>query len=425
MATSDIPVNEWVRRASEADAKGQADEAARLWEQALLTSPDHPAALLNLGLHALLRKDAAKARAYLERAAVVSPRNPVIPLNLSFVWRLAGDGAREIAALDAALAIDPYFFPALLSKGAYLERIGKTRLAARVYKDALTIAPPDADTPGQLRQAVERARAIVADNVKSLEAYLNSRLAPVMDAAGSPGELARFRECRDAMTGAGRIYTQRPTLLHFPQLPAIQYYDNKQFPQLGALEAAAPVIREELINLLKEDSEGFKPYVNHPAGTPLNQWADLNFSPRWSALFLWKDGERIAENCARCPRTAALLEKADMAQTPGYAPTAFFSLLEPRTHIPPHTGVTNTRLVVHLPLIVPEGCRFRVGNDVRDWQQDEAWVFDDTIEHEAWNDSDRTRVILIFDVWNPYMTPAERSLISPLLRGIDSYYRSE
>ena len=91
-------------------------------------------------------------------------------------------------------------------------------------------------------------------------------------------------------------------------------------------------------------------------------------------------------------------------------PTAFFSVLRPRTHLPAHNGVTNSRAIIHLPLIVPEGCRFRVGGETREWRVGEAWAFDDTIEHEAWNDSDEPRVILILDAWNPLLTEAEKAV---------------
>ncbi len=110
-----------------------------------------------------------------------------------------------------------------------------------------------------------------------------------------------------------------------------------------------------------------------------------------------------------------------MLDQPGFGPTAMFSVLEPHTHIPPHSGSANTRLVVHLPLIQPGNCRFRVGNDTRDWKMGEAWVFDDTIEHEAWNDSDQTRVVLIFDVWNPFLTSAERELVSAMMAAKNAY----
>jgi aspartyl/asparaginyl beta-hydroxylase (cupin superfamily) len=98
-----------------------------------------------------------------------------------------------------------------------------------------------------------------------------------------------------------------------------------------------------------------------------------------------------------------------------------FSVLQPRTRIPPHTGIANTRLVMHLPLIVPEACGFRVGAETRQWREGEAWVFDDTIEHEAWNDSDRPRTILICDVWNPRLDAEERETITALMSAMDRF----
>ena len=98
-----------------------------------------------------------------------------------------------------------------------------------------------------------------------------------------------------------------------------------------------------------------------------------------------------------------------------------FSVLQPATRIPPHTGVSNTRLVVHLPLIIPPNCGFRVGNETREWRPGTAWVFDDTIEHEAWNDSDRPRTILIFDIWSPFLSAAERELVSLVTAEADAF----
>jgi aspartyl/asparaginyl beta-hydroxylase (cupin superfamily) len=143
---------------------------------------------------------------------------------------------------------------------------------------------------------------------------------------------------------------------------------------------------------------------------------------RWNVLYLWRDGKRREEQCRRCPRTTALLESIPMLDAPNFGPTVLFSVLEPHTHIPPHSGDTNARLIIHFPLIVPKGCRFRVGNEVREWRVGECWVFDDTIEHEAWNDSDEPRVIVMIDIWNPVLTPAERELVSGLLNGMSAYY---
>lgn len=167
----------------------------------------------------------------------------------------------------------------------------------------------------------------------------------------------------------------------------------------------------ELLSLWDEGDDGFRPYVAFDPTQPVNQWQELNHSPRWSAWFLWKDGVRQEANCARCPATAALLDGLPLLDVPGKAPTVMFSILQPRTRIPPHTGSANARTTIHLPLVVPEGCGFRVGAETREWRVGEAWGFDDTIEHEAWNDSGRPRAILILDTWNPLLTEAERAAV--------------
>jgi len=409
------------QQATAAMAAGRLEEAAALWQRVLESSPDHPAALLHLGQHALYRKEPRKALALLERAATISRDNSVIPLNIAFAHRALGDSAAEMAAIRAALAIDPYYYPALLSKAMLLERLGDKRQAAKVYKDVLVIAPSLEDAPQGLKGPLTHARDVVRENAAALEEFLESRLRDVR-ARHKDEDLSRFEQCKDATTGAKKVYVQQPLLLHVPAVPAIQYYDEKQFPWLKELEAATDDIREEFLKIYEEDRD-IRPYINRPDDVPVNQWLELNRSPKWSVYFLYEDGKRIDEHCARCPKTAAVLEKLPLVDIPNLGPTVNFSLLAPHTRIPPHTGSTNARLITHLPLIVPGKCYFRVGNETREWQVGKAWVFDDTIEHEAWNDSDQLRVILMLDIWNPYLTAAEHDLIRVLLNGMLDYYR--
>jgi aspartyl/asparaginyl beta-hydroxylase (cupin superfamily) len=136
----------------------------------------------------------------------------------------------------------------------------------------------------------------------------------------------------------------------------------------------------------------------------------------------WKAGEPVAENLARCPKTAKALEAWPQCRLEGTGPTAVFSILDAKTRIPPHVGVNNARLIVHLPLIVPPGCGFRVGAETRSWKPGEAFVFDDTIEHEAWNDSDQPRAVLILDTWNPALSEPEREMITELTAGVGDFY---
>jgi aspartyl/asparaginyl beta-hydroxylase (cupin superfamily) len=412
---------ETARRAARA---GFMDEAARAWEQVHQTAPDHPEANAFFGQRSLRQGDPRAAVQWFERAMRAAPRDALIPLGLANAHRMLANQAGEMAAFEAALKADPYCYPALLGKGALLERLGNKRAAARAFADALKITPAEDRLSPDLRALVQRARSAAAENTEALSSFIETKLGDLRKQHDG-AHLDRFDECKDAMTGRKRIYQQQPVMLHFPQLPAIQFYDDAQFPWLKDLEAAAGTITGELTALLDASAPGFRPYMNHPDGVPLNESASLNRSPDWSAYFFWDDGKRVAENCERCPQTAAIIDALPLAHVPGFAPAAFFSSLKPGAHIPPHTGVTNTRLIAHLGLTVPEGCTFRVGNETRSWSCGNAWIFDDTIEHEAHNASAETRIILIFDVWNPYLSQAERELVCALLAAQREYYAAD
>jgi aspartyl/asparaginyl beta-hydroxylase (cupin superfamily) len=215
------------------------------------------------------------------------------------------------------------------------------------------------------------------------------------------------------------VYSSQCSGVHFPFLPADEFFDRSHFPWLEKVEKKTEAIRLELQSILNDRLE-LRPYVEQKSGTPPNKWTPLDGSLDWGTFFLWEYGVRIEEACARCPETIAALASVPQTVLPGRAPTAFFSLLKPKTRIPPHTGVTNTRAIIHLPLIVPPGCGFRVGGEVREWRVGEALAFDDTIEHEAWNDSDELRAVLIFDVWNPYLTASESRLMQRFFDAADA-----
>jgi aspartyl/asparaginyl beta-hydroxylase (cupin superfamily) len=147
----------------------------------------------------------------------------------------------------------------------------------------------------------------------------------------------------------------------------------------------------------------------------LRQWKALNNNRDWTAIHLLQNGKRIEANARHCPETMAAIARLPQPHVPGASPNAMFSLLAPKTVIPPHVGISNTRLVCHLPLIVPDGCWFRVGAQTRPWKRGEAFLFDDTMEHEAANPSDELRVVFIFDVWHPDLSPAERDAAAALI----------
>lgn len=394
--------------AAQARREKRFGDALALLQAALTERPDHGPTLNALGLTLLDSGDAMGAVAALERAIAADAKAPPLWLNLAEARRRAGQHDGEIAALDGALALDPYLLPAMLKKAQAQERIGDPGALA-TWRNLLAASPSSAGLPDPIRAALDHGRALIAAADARTGAALDARLADVL-AAYPPEEMVRARGYADHLAGRRKIYVQEPTAGHFPYLPAFEYFDRALFPWFAELEAATATIRDELLAIWSDDEEGFRPYVAFDATQPANQWGDLNHSPRWSAWFLWENGVRNDAHCARCPRTAALLDGLPMLDHPGKGPTVMFSVLAPKTRIPPHTGSSNVRTTIHLPLVVPPGCGFRVGSDIRKWVPGTAWAFDDTIEHEAWNDSDEPRVILILDAWNPLLTEAERAV---------------
>ena len=376
--------------------------------------------LLQAAERALRARDARAALDLLREAEALAPQDAAVKLQLVLALRATGDFPGALDAVEAALAIDPYLLLALLSKGWLLEKLGRRREAAIAYRNALKIAPPEERLAPGLKAPLERAREAVRADAEAAVAFVEERLAEVR-ARHSGEDLKRFDMSRDVFLAGKKVYTPEPALLHSPMLPAEQFFDRRHFPWLERLEAATDMIREELLVVLRDDLEEMQPYIQYPPGVPVNQWVELNHSPRWNSYFLWKDGVKDEAHCARCPRTSALLDTLPLLRQPGFGPTAIFSVLAPRTHIPPHSGSANTRCLVHLPLILPGPSRFRVGNETREWKMGEAWVFDDTIEHEAWNDADQTRVIMILDVWNPYLSEAERELVSAMMAAKNAF----
>lgn len=408
----------------EARTGGLREDARRLLSQAQVLAPDHPLVLNEAAIDQLHAGDARAARRSLETALEKDDRNPTLWLNLATTFRRLDLMDKELRALERVLALEPRHLLGLLQKGSLLERRGQSKAAARVYHNALQTIPRGTQLPPNLRLPIQHALDAVRENSKALDAFLSDLLRDIREQhAGAPQE--RFDHCMAAFLGRKRIYSSEPTFLHFPKLPAWEFCNRADFPWLDEIESATADIRSEFERLFAEDAGRLEPYVAYPEGVPLDQWAELNHSRRWSVFYLWRDGQPVTAHLERCPRTAALLGRAPLADVPGHAPAAFFSILDAKSHIPPHTGVTNTRLIVHLPLVIPAGCRFRVGSQTRDWQTGRAWVFDDTIEHEAWNDSDVPRAILIFDIWNHFMSAAECDLVRAAVRGVADYYAGE
>lgn len=369
---------------------------------------------------AMAMGDARTARDRFLRVTHVAPGLLEPWLGLAACLRVLGDLGAALRAIQGALTVDPRCFPALLMKGSLLEASGQAKPAAIAYGIALKVMPKADSLAEPMQRAIARASqvhsAYVAELAENLRAAVGAR-----QGAQSTAEGRRLETFIDVIAGRRKIYPQEPVQFHYPGMPTIEFYERETFPWLGELETRVSEIRAEAVAVWRDRTEDLVPYVDYPDGLPLDQWEALNRSLDWSAFHLFRDGEPVEENCRRCPATAEAIKLVDQPRVPGRSPAAMFSILKPGTRIPPHTGIANTRLVLHLPLVVPDGCGFRVGGETREWREGEAWVFDDTIEHEAWNDSDLPRTILICDVWSPGLSANERDLISQLMGEFDRF----
>ncbi|MEO8383698.1 MAG: aspartyl/asparaginyl beta-hydroxylase domain-containing protein [Betaproteobacteria bacterium] len=380
--------------------------------------PINARALGKSGMEALRRGDAHAARVAFEEILAAGQADASIFLALAYACRNLKDADAAMHATDNVLGLEAQNLRALILKADLLDAAGDARGASAYYREVTKVAPPDSTLSAELREQVAHAKLMCEQYAVQFEKFLRDRLAESgLDESSSS---QRFRQSLDILTGKKARYFQEPRYYFFPELPQIQFFDRNDFPWLDAVEEQTSAIRAELLEVLRNDA-AFEPYVKGDSARPTRNKGGMLNNPDWSAFYLWKNGKEISENVARCPNTMKALAGVPLARMNNRSPSILFSLLRPGARIPPHNGFVNSRLICHLPLVVPRGCSFRVGNEVREWVEGKAWVFDDTIEHEAWNDSRETRVILLFEVWRPELTSEERDLVTAMFDAIDTH----
>jgi aspartyl/asparaginyl beta-hydroxylase (cupin superfamily) len=379
-----------------------------------------PAALTRQAMAALQQGNAAQARDLFLKATALAGREANPWLGLAFAQARLGDDEAALAAVDRALELEPRNLRALIFKGDHHAEMGRSRKALVFYQAALKIAESLAERPPQdILNGLNRARARCDAYAGEYEDYLSGALHA--DGYRESSAPPRFRQALDILFGRRQVYYQSPTRFYYPGLPQIQFYERRQFPWLEELESRTGAVREELLKVMQgEDS--FSPYLqSDPDAVNFNDTSNLD-SADWGAFYLYQEGRLVEGNAARCPATLDAMQLAPLPFVEGSTPHALYSRLAGSTRIPPHCGLINTRLICHLPLLVPENCGgLRVGSETQYWREGEAYVFDDSIEHEAWNDSDRDRVVLLFDIWRPELDDTERALIASVLRAVQGY----
>lgn len=365
------------------------------------------------------RADAAMARgqvnealAHLGEAIASGDADFDVLMKAATLYRVNQEPRKALQAVDDALGFEPIHFIALFIRASLLESLGDAG-AGEAYGRALaqreTMPIPPAMAPA-LKHAEEFYRAYTIASKGQIDRAIEPHLAGASSIEGY--RLRRFATNNARVT---RAYHCEPTHFHYPGLAEYEFHDPSQFAWIAQMEAAVDVIRAEMLAVMKAEGAELVPYVQYADQVPMRQWKPLNNNLDWTAIHLLYQGKTIEENARHCPRTMEILRQCDQPRLVGNAPNAMFSLLKPGVAIPPHHGVANFRLVCHLPLIVPADCWFRVGAERRQWEEGKVLIFDDSIEHEAANESDDLRVVMIFDTWHPDLSPRERQGIAAAL----------
>ena len=328
--------------------------------------------------------------------------------------RAAGDADGALAAIDAGLAGAPLDFVALLFRASLLEQRGDGA-AGEACGRALAQLPERSAAGFDRARGRARAERVggapAAARAHARRGAGRPRPALSADERNKAGRLILEPDAADP-----RVAQRADPISTIPASASASSTIAARFAWLAAWEAATDTIADEFAaGGRRRIGRAGTPTFAYAAHAPVAQWAKLNHSRDWTAIHLINRGEVVEANARHCPRTMALLAKFPQPQISGCGANAMFSLLAPGTRIPPHGGVANFRLVAHLPLIVPGGCWFRVGGETREWRRGEAFVFDDCIEHEAANESDALRVVMIADCWHPDLGAAERAAIAAIV----------
>jgi aspartate beta-hydroxylase len=421
---------ERLARARAHAARGEVLQAEALFTAVLRDDPQCAEAACGIAYLALQRDDWDRAAQHFALAHAAAPDAAHVLPHVEALWQ-AGRTDEAIARLSEHLHAQPDDALAWLQWAECQEASGDALAAARGRFQGMTRAQKKGrwlDQASTEPQYVE----LVRSSVQRLNTLRREHLMASFDAARREHGADAVKRVEHALRShLGEFDAtppdarQRPKFLYFPGLPDLPYHDPYLQPWASTLREAWTEIRDEAASLLAEDAPledflGLKPGERNEA-----YLSGDGPAPAWDAFFFYRHGKRYDANHARCPRTSALLESIELCRIADQAPEICFSVLRPGSTIMPHHGVTNTRLVFHLPLIVPSDCALNILDaGAHHWVAGEPMMFDDTFRHEAWNRSGQTRVILLMDCWNPHLTPPEKAAVKQLVEAIDRFERS-
>lgn len=415
-------------RARQHAERGETLQAELLYLGVLSGDPACAEAARTVAALAARREDWPRALHYYEVALQAEPEDDATHLEIAQVLCRLQQPEAAASVLRQAIRARPDQPLAWLLLGDVLEALGQPVDSCKARYQAIARA----HKAGQWTDVSTTNPALreqVANSMAKVNAGRRAHLLASFDASRVAFGAKSVERIEKALLGyLGEIDTtppdsrQRPKFLYIPDLPDQAYHDPRMQPWSEQLAAGWQDLRTEAVNLLG-DHTNFESFLGLKPGQPHADYvAGSGPNPAWDAFFFYRHGKRFDANHARCPKTSALIDSLTLCRVENQAPEVCFSVIRPGSKIMPHHGVTNSRLVMHLPLVVPSDCALNIiGVGEHHWQEGELMMFDDTFQHEAWNDSEQSRVILLMDCWNPHLSAAEQMAVKQLVEAIDDF----
>ncbi|MEE8119249.1 MAG: aspartyl/asparaginyl beta-hydroxylase domain-containing protein [Gammaproteobacteria bacterium] len=400
--------------AREAVRAGKLPDAANLYRQLLEIEPEHIGALTFLSFMAKESGDFKTSNDLLQRALLVEPDNALLWRNLGILESGMDEYDSARSSFEKAVTLDSRSALNHLYLAETIEELGQLETATQHYLSAMAGEPTLAENVEnpEIKRLIRRAKQARS----KLHLSYHQEVLAGLEQEYPDKDLVRVHDFVAKHHGQTPVEyahpLQRPAFQYFPGLLPKPWFEAQEFEWAQRTAEKTAAVRQELLAVI-DDEQVLSPYVAHQGKVP-NAWRKLTNSLNWSAYHIYKEGEKVVPHCQQCPETADMLANLPLVTMPGQAPEAFFSILRPGTHIPPHFGLANLKLAVHLPLVIPDNCAIRVGEETRKWEPGSCLVFDDSFEHEAWNKSEESRAVLIFEVWNPQLTEIERDAVAKL-----------
>ncbi len=401
-------------RAREANKRGRRGDVVPICEEILKLDPNSADALHFLGMWRLDQKQYAEAADLLGRLAQLVPNAGEVRLPLALALEESGqpEAALEHARVALRTGKDNYF--PYLFLGSIFERLGDIRRASIAYSTAARLNPGgeslsnDPSQPAAARERTQRGNALIDQFLREMHAEQVGRVRQTHpDADLERVAAARWRRFHTVAVELTNP-EQNPQWFYVPGLNRTGWFEREEFPWVEALEARA----EEILTEVRERyrlNQDTVPYLTR--GVYSKEYEGIVGTTNWGACRFYNGFKRNETVCRRFPVTASVLDELPLFRIGGNAMEALYSVLKAHQKIPEHQSVSNAKLTVHLPLVVPDKCYLDVQGEARQVEFGRCLIFDDTAIHGARNGSDEVRINLLFQVWHPDLSEEEREVI--------------